>query len=95
MSKYESVLIINPNLDEKELKDLTKKFEDLINGMGKVAEVQMLGKKRLAYEINKQKEGFYVVYLFEAEFDAIAELERNYRITDNVMKFITIKKDNE
>ena len=95
MKNYESTIIIHPSLDEKELKDLIKKFEDLINSFGKLENVLVIGKKRLAYEINKQKEGIYVLYTFNANPNSIAELERNYRITDNVMKFITVKKDEE
>ncbi len=93
MNKYESIIIINPSLDEQGVKDLVKKFEDLMNNLGKVENVDVLGKKRLAYEINKQKEAVYVVYRFEAKPDAIVELERNYRITDDVMKFITVRAD--
>lgn len=93
MNKYESTIIINPSLDEQGVKDLVKKFEDLLNNLGKVENVDIMGKRRLAYEINKQREAIYVVYRFEAEPDSIVELERNYRITDNVMKFITIRKD--
>ena len=93
MNKYESTIIINPSLDEQGVKDLVKKFEDLLNNLGKVENVDIIGKRRLAYEINKQREAIYVVYSFEAEPDSIVELERNYRITDNVMKFITIRKD--
>ena len=52
-----------------------------------------MGKKKLAYEIMKQKEGYYVVYKFEANPSLISELERNYRITDEVMKFIVIKEE--
>jgi len=93
MNKYESIVIINPNLDEKAVKDLTKKFEDLINRFGKVQDIVSMGKKRLAYEINKEKEANYILYIFEAEPDSITELERNYRITDDVMKFITVRKE--
>ena len=92
MNKYESVIIINPNVDEAGLKALQDKFTGLINENGKVEEVVDMGKRKLAYEISKKKEGFYVVYDFEAKPELIAELERNYRITDNVMKFIVIKK---
>lgn len=92
MKSYESTIIIHPSLDEKEVKDLIKKFEDLINSLGKLEDVSVIGKKRLAYEINKQKEGIYVLYTFNAEPNSIAELERNYRITDNVMKFMTVNK---
>ncbi len=51
-----------------------------------------MGKRKLAYEIKKQKEGFYIVFKFEAKPELISELERNYRITDEVMKFIVDKR---
>jgi len=93
MNKYESVIIIQPNLDEEAVKVIIKKFSDLIEKNGKIESVEEMGKKRLAYEIKKQKEGFYVLFNFEAEPNSIAELERNYRITDEVMKFIVVKKE--
>ena len=92
MNKYESVVIINPNVEENALKELIERFETLINTDGKVEQVNELGKKKLAYEIKKNKEGYYVVYDFEANPSLIAELERNYRITDEVIKFIVVKK---
>ena len=93
MNKYESVIIINPSVDDEGIKALTQKFTDIINNEGKVESVQEIGKKRLAYEIMKNKEGFYTVFNFEAKPELIAELERNYRIDDSVMKFITVKKE--
>ena len=93
MNKYESVIIINPSVDDEGIKALIKKFTDIINNEGKVESVDELGKRRLAYEINKNKEGFYTVFNFEAKPELIAELERNYRIDDSVMKFITVKKE--
>ena len=92
MNKYESVVIINPNVEENALKELIERFQTLINTDGKVEQVNELGKKKLAYEINKNKEGYYVVYDFEANPSLIAELERNYRITDEIIKFIVVKK---
>ena len=92
MNKYESVIIINPNVEENSLKELIERFKTLINTDGKVEQVNELGKKKLAYEINKNKEGYYVVYDFEANPKLIAELERNYRITDEIIKFIVVKK---
>ena len=92
MNKYESVIIINPNVVEEVIKGLIEKFTTLINTDGKVEKVDEVGKKKLAYEIAKNKEGYYVVFDFEANPSLIAELERNYRITDEVMKFIVIKK---
>ena len=93
MNKYESVIIVNPNLEEESVKNLIKKFSDLINTDGTVASVEEMGKRKLAYEIKKQKEGFYFVIKFEAKPELIAELERNYRITDEVMKFIVVKEE--
>lgn len=93
MNKYESVVIVNPNLEEESVKNLIKKFSDLINTDGKVISVEEMGKRKLAYEIKKQKEGFYIVLKFEAKPESIAELERNYRITDEVMKFIVVKEE--
>ena len=91
MNKYESVVIVNPNLEEESIKNLIKKFSDLINTDGNVTSVEEMGKRKLAYEIRKNKEGFYIVIKFEAKPELIAELERNYRITDDVIKFMTIK----
>ena len=93
MNKYESVVIINPGVEENGMKELIQKFSSLINSDGKVENVNELGRKRLAYEIAKQKEGYYIVIDFEANPSLIAELERIYRITDNVMKFIVVRKD--
>ncbi len=95
MNKYESIIIIDQNVDEEGIKALISKFTDLINTEGKVLNVNEMGKRKLAYEIGKNKEGFYVVFDFEAKPELIAELERNYRITDNVIKFLVIKKDEE
>ena len=92
MNNYESVIIINPNVDEETIKSLTERFTTLINTDGKVEKTTELGKKKLAYEIGKNKEGYYVVFDFTANPSLIAELERNYRITDEVIKFIVIKK---
>lgn len=91
MNKYESVVIINPNVDEEGTKALVQKFSDLINSDGKLEKADELGKRKLAYDVKKNKEGYYVIYYFEANASLIAELERNYRITDEVIKFMTIK----
>lgn len=95
MNKYETVFIINPNVEETGVKSLIEKFSSLINNDGKVEKVEELGMRKLAYEIKKHKEGYYVVVTFEANPELIRELERIYRITDEVIKFIVIKKDEE
>ena len=93
MNKYESVIIINPNLEAESIKALIEKISNLINNNGKVDSVEEVGKKKLAYEIKKNKEGYYVIFKFEANPELITELERVYRITDEVIKFIVIKEE--
>ena len=91
MNKYESVIIINPSVTDERLKEIEKTFTDLINSDGKVTKVDEIGKKKLAYEVKKNTEGIYVTFYFEANPTLISELERNYRITDDVLKFIDIR----
>ena len=93
MNKYESVVIVNPNLEEESIKNLIKKFSDLINTDGNVTSVEEMGKRKLAYEIRKNKEGFYIVIKFEAKPELIAEVKTNYRITDEVIKFLVVKEE--
>ena len=93
MNKYESVIIINPNVDEAGLKALQDKFTGLINENGKVEEVKDMGKRKIAYEIKKNTEAFYMVFEFEAKPESIKELERIYRITDEILKFIVVRKE--
>ena len=93
MNKYESVIIINPNLEEEAIKALIEKISNLINTDGKVSSVEEVGKKKLAYEIKKFKEATYMLFNFEANPDSISELERVYRITDDIIKFIVVRKE--
>ncbi len=93
MNKYESIIIVNPNLEEEALKALETKFTDLINENGTVESVENLGKKKLAYEIKKNKEAYYILFNFEAKPDSIKELERIYLITDDSITFIVVKKE--
>lgn len=93
MNKYESVVIINPSVEEQAIKALIAKFTELINSDGKLEKVEELGKKKLAYEIRKNSEGYYVVLNFEANPNLVAELERVYRITDEVIKFIVVREN--
>ena len=93
MNKYESIIIVNPNVDEAGLKALEDKFTGLINEHGKVESVENMGQKKLAYEIKKFTEATYMLFNFEAEPASIAELERVYRITDDIIKFIVVRKE--
>lgn len=96
MNEYENVIIVKSNLTEKGLSELLSKIEDKIREFAKITEKEDLGIRRLAYEVRKNNEGHYFVYQFEVNDDlknkAISEIERFYRITDEVIKFIIVKK---
>ena len=91
MNKYESMIIINPAVDEEKVNELSTRFTDMINKDGNVEKVDNLGKRKLAYPVKKNEDGIYVVFHFTANSSLIAELERIYRITDDVIKFMTIR----
>lgn len=93
MNNYETIMIINSNLDEAATKASIEKFTALINANGKVESVEEIGKKKLAYPIQKQAEGYYVLVNFSSNPEFIDELDRVYNITDEVIKHIVVKKD--
>ena len=92
MNKYESIIIVAPTVGEKTQKEIENKYSKLIKENEKLEEFKNLGKKMLAYEIKKNKYGLYMQINFESEASFIAELERQYRIDDNIMKFIVVKE---
>lgn len=93
MNKYESVIIVTSTMNDKQQKEIENKYTKLINENGKVESFENLGKRKLAYEIRKNKEGIYMQFNFESDASFIAELERQYRIDDDVMKVIVVKED--
>ena len=93
MNNYESIIIINSNLEEATIKATIEKVTDLVAKHGKVESTEEWGKKRLAYPIKKQSEGYYVLVNFSSNPDFIDELERVYNITDEIIKHIVVKKD--
>lgn len=92
MRKYETMYIIKPDIEQEITKELVEKFQNIItdNG-GEIEKLTETGKRRLAYEINDYKEGYYVLVNFQAEPNAIEELERVFRITENVIRYLIIK----
>lgn len=93
MNKYESIIIIGQNVEEEARKALITRFTDLINTEGKVSNINEIGQRKLAYQIGKNTEGYYCLFEFEAKPELISELERNYRITDEIIKFIVVRTD--
>lgn len=93
MNQYETIFIMNNQIAKEEQKTVIEKITNYIKENGKIVKEDDIGAKKLAYEIKKQKEGYYYLIEFEAESSIIDELQRIYRITDTVLKFITIRKD--
>ncbi len=90
---YETVMILSMNLGEEGIAGLVTKFKDLIAANGTVEGVDEWGKRKLAYPIQKQPEGYYVLIDFKAPADFTAELDRIYKITDGVLRSLIIKKE--
>ena len=91
-NNYETIMIINSNLEEAAIRAIIEKFESLINANGKVESTEEWGKRKLAYPIEKQNEGYYVLVNFSSNPEFIDELSRIYNITDEVIKNIVVKK---
>lgn len=92
-SKYESVLVVSTKAGDEAAAEVVAKFNDLISKNAVMESVDEWGKRRLAYMINKETEGFYVLFNFEAEAEFIAELDRIYNITDGVLRSLIVKKE--
>ncbi len=94
MNSYESVLVISMKLGEEGVEALSKKFQDIIAKNATLDSVDVWGKRRLAYLINKESEGYYVLFNFTSDTEFPAELDRLYKITDGVLRSLIIKKEN-
>ena len=93
MHSYETVFIISLNQGEEGIAALVKKFTDLIAANGTVESVDEWGKRKFAYLIDKQPEGYYTLINFKSGPEFTAELDRIFKITDGILRSMIIKKD--
>ncbi len=93
MKKYETVMVFSTAITEEETQALVEKFKNLIAKNGTVESVDDWGKRRLAYPINDENDGYYVLVNFSCEPDFPAELDRVYKITDGVLRSLIVAKD--
>lgn len=92
MNIYENVVIINPSLSEEDLKSTLEKIsEQITKAGGEILKAENWGKRKLAYELNKQKMGFYAMILFKSPTAFIKELEFYYKVFDPIMKYMIIR----
>ena len=94
MNKYELTLVVNAKIEDDERAAAVEKAKELIARFGgTVTEVEDAGKKRLAYEIQKMREGFYYFIQFDAPATCPAEIEKRFRILDNDIRYLCVRKD--
>lgn len=92
MNQYETIFLMKDDITEEQRNEVINKIVNYLNKNGKITEKNDLGLKKLAYEIRKHSQAYYYQIYFEVKSTAIAELERLYRITENILKFIVVKK---
>jgi small subunit ribosomal protein S6 len=93
---YELTYIVNPVLDEDQIKATVNKFTEIMTSNGaEIDEINEWGLQSLAYEIDRKKTGYYVNGYFTAPGDLIVKLERQLQIDDNIMRYLTLKYDNK
>ncbi|MBC9783642.1 30S ribosomal protein S6 [Heliobacterium chlorum] len=94
MREYEAMLLIRPNMEEEAFQGVVDKFVNLITQQGgEIVKADKWGKRRLQYEIKKLKEAFYVLITFKGEPAVAHELDRVMRISDDIVRFLVIRKD--
>jgi small subunit ribosomal protein S6 len=93
---YEIMFIVRPDVEEADLDKLIEGFSgNVTSGGGEVKHVEKMGRRRLAYTVRKFNDGFYVLLTVAAAGSLIAEIERRLRVSEQVIKFITVRMDEE
>ena len=94
MSKYELCVVLNAKIEDEERAAVLEKIKGYVTRFGgTITNVDEWGRKKLAYEVQKMKEGFYYFIQFDAGTDAPREIENRIRIMENVMRFLVVKQD--
>lgn len=96
MAFYESIFILRSSLSEEEAAGVQEKMKGSLEKLGgSIIKAENWGKKKLAYEIKHDRRGTFTLLQFEASGNVVSELERLYRLEDSVLKFLTVKVDEE
>ena len=91
---YETMYILRPDLGEEQVEQAINKYQNLIREQGaEQIEIQHRGKRRLAYEINRQRDGVYIQMNYQGPGTLIAPLERAMRLSEEVIRYLTIKQE--
>lgn len=92
-NSYESVLVVSTKLGEEGIAEVVNSFKSLIEKDATLDGVDEWGKRALAYQINKESDGYYVLFSFTCDAEFPAELDRRYKITEGVLRSLIIKKE--
>ena len=94
--EYETIYILRPNTPNEGVAEVNTRIKGVIEGMGgKVLKVDNWGKRRLAYEVAKERKGIYLYWLYLAQPGVVEETERNLRMLDSVIRYLTVKVDED
>ena len=94
LRNYETMYIVKPTLDEEAVETVTKRVDEQIAGVGgSVDKTEKRGRKRLAYEVKDFKDGFYVLTNFKADPAQIVELERLFKLNDDVIRHLIVRQE--
>ena len=96
MRKYEIIFVVRPDLPEEDVDKLIAQMEGVVTTTGgQVEKVEKMGRRRLAYRVQRQREGFYVFFTLAGSGGTVKEFERRLKVTDTVIKFLTVRIDEE
>ena len=94
MRHYEIIFIVRPDLADDDIQKLITQMEGVVGSAGgKVEKVEKMGRRRLAYRVRKQREGFYVIFQVQGSGDTVREFERRLKVADAVIKYLTVCTD--
>lgn len=94
MKEYELMTIIKPNMDAEDVNKIVEKFEEYVKSIGgNVLNTDKIGRKKLSYDIQKFRDGFFVVYRLELEEASVAEVKRQIKLNDNILRSMLLVAD--
>jgi len=96
MRGYEVMFIVRPDVADEDVDKLIAQMEGVVAGAGgKVEKVEKMGRRRLAYRVRRQREGFYVLFKLQGAGETVKEFERRLKVTDAVIKYLTVRTDED
>ena len=93
MNNYETIFLMKDDITEEQRNAVVDTIKQYLNKNAKISDKENLGKKKLAYEIRKYEYAYFYIIYFNGKASVVPELERNYRINENILKFITVKRE--